>query len=153
VGVSVFLAATAVSPAAELEAFLQDRTSDGAVATFTGLVRATGHDGQSVGALKLDAYPALTERSMQEIGEAAAARFGLTDVLIVHRSGEVSPGAAVVFVAAAAPHRREAFEGVDYLMDRLKTDAAFWKSETGPSGPRRIEPAPRDAADRARWSD
>jgi len=29
-----------------------------------------------------------------------------------------------------------AFDAVDYLMDRLKTEAAFWKREHGPGGAR-----------------
>ena len=57
----------------------------------------------------------------------------------------------IVFVAAAAVHRRAAFEAVDYLMDRLKTDALFWKREDGVDGPRWIEPTEGDRADRARW--
>ena len=72
---------------------------------------------------------------------------------MVHRCGEISPGETIVFVAAAAPHRREAFAAADYLMDRLKTEAAFWKRETGPAGARWIEPLDEDRAARARWKD
>ena len=50
---------------------------------------------------------------------------------VVHRCGEIAPGEPIVFAAAAAPHRRAAFEAADYLMDRLKTEAAFWKREDG----------------------
>ena len=72
-------------------------------------------------------------------------------VRVVHRCGAIAPGEAIVFVAAAAVHRRAAFEAVDYLMDRLKTDALFWKREDGVDGPRWIEPTGGDRADRARW--
>ena len=58
-----------------------------------------------------------------------------------------------MFVAAAALHRRAAFDVVDYLMDALKTDAVFWKREDGVDGARWIEPTEADRADRARWSD
>ena len=44
-------------------------------------------------------------------------------MLIVHRIGKVSPGEPIVFVAAAAAHRRGAFEGADFLMDYLKSRA------------------------------
>ena len=57
-----------------------------------------------------------------------------------------------MFVAAAAAHRRAAFEAVDYLMDRLKTDALFWKREDGVDLSSWIEPTEADRADRARWS-
>ena len=74
----------------------------------------------------------------------------LTDVAIVHRCGAMAPGEAIVFVAAAARHRRAAFDAVDYLMDRLKTEAPFWKREERGDGARWIEPPDSDRADRAR---
>ncbi|MBU3971554.1 MAG: molybdenum cofactor biosynthesis protein MoaE, partial [Alphaproteobacteria bacterium] len=85
--------------------------------------------------------------------EAAAERFAVTDLVVVHRGGDIIPGETIVFVAAAAAHRRAAFEAADYIMDRLKTEAAFWKREAGPSGARWIEPVEEDRAALARWKD
>ena len=124
----------------------------GAIASFTGLARPTTKDGAPIHRLFLDHHSRLTRRSLDEIA-ASAERFGVTAVRIVHRCGEIAPGEAIVFVAAAAPHRRAAFEAVDYLMDRLKTDALFWKREDGVDGSRWIEPTEADRADRARWND
>jgi molybdopterin synthase catalytic subunit len=56
-------------------------------------------------------------------------------------------------VAASAEHRRAALEAVEFLMDRLKTEAPFWKKEHGPGGERWIEPRAQDYADAARWRD
>lgn len=137
----------------DLEAFLRGRTGDGAVVSFTGLARGTARDGSAVTRLRLDWYPGMTERSLQVIAEAGAARFAVSDLLVVHRCGEVLPGETIVFVAAAAPHRRQAFLAADHVMDRLKTEAAFWKWEQGPAGGRWIEPAETDRADNERWSD
>jgi len=122
----------------------------GAIASFTGLARPTTKDGAPVHRLFLDHHSRLTRRSLDEIA-ASAERFGVSAVRIVHRCGEIAPGEAIVFVAAAAPHRRAAFDAVDYLMDRLKTDALFWKREDGVDGSRWIEPTEADRADRARW--
>jgi molybdopterin synthase catalytic subunit len=58
-----------------------------------------------------------------------------------------------VFVATASAHRRAAFQAADYLMDRLKTEAVFWKREDTKEGPRWIEPTSEDHADRKRWND
>ena len=77
---------------------------------------------------------------------------GCPPLRIVHRSGAVAPGETIVFVAAAAVHRRAAFEAADYMMDRLKTDAIFWKREDGPGGSRWIEPGEDDYKARERWS-
>ena len=133
-------------PGALLTAFCAGRSRTGAVVSFTGLTR-----GGDVTRLELEAYPGFTEAEIGRIAETARARFGLHDLLVVHRIGEIAPGEAIVFVATAAAHRREAFEAADHLMDYLKTRAPFWKKEHGPDGARWIEPTPRDLADAARW--
>jgi molybdopterin synthase catalytic subunit len=137
-------------PGDELAAFAARVPGAGAIASFTGLVRAES-DGTPVTLLHLEYYPALTARVVSAIGEDARARFGLAGLVIVHRHGAMAPGEPIVFVAAAAGHRRAAFGAVDYMMDRLKIEAPFWKREQGPDGARWIEARPEDAEDRARW--
>ena len=139
-------------PAEELEHFIAASAGDGAVVSFVGLARPADAAGEEVTGLFLDSYPGMTEKSLEAIAADALARFAISAVHIVHRSGAVAPGAPIVFAAAAARHRRAAFEAADYLMDRLKTDAAFWKKEQKLDGPAWIEPSEADRADRARWS-
>lgn len=124
----------------------------GAIVSFTGLVRGTSN-GAAVTRLDLQHYPGFTGRAIEEIAEAARARFDIAGLVIVHRYGSLAPGEPIVFAAVAAAHRRAAFDAVDYLMDRLKTEAPFWKREDGPSGPRWIEARASDHADRARWAE
>ncbi|MEA3011118.1 MAG: molybdopterin synthase catalytic subunit [Sphingomonadales bacterium] len=137
-------------PGAELAAFAARVAEVGAIVSFTGLVRGRSGGGE-VSGLELDHYPAFTEKTIAGIGAEAEARFGLAGLIIVHRHGAMAPGEPIVFVAAAAEHRRAAFEAVDYMMDRLKTEAPFWKREQGPGGDRWIEARPADLEDRARW--
>ncbi len=139
--------------AAELGAFMQGRTEDGAVVSFTGIARGRASSGEAVATLYLDHYPGMTEQSILDIAKAGAERFDVSDVLVVHRCGAIAPGEAIVFVATASRHRGEAFAAADYLMDRLKTEAAFWKREEGAGASRWIEPTDTDRARRARWSD
>ena len=121
--------------------------------SFTGLARAeTGDGGDGRAGSTSIIIPASPKSPCEDIA-ASAARFGVDAVRIVHRCGAIAPGEAIVFVAAAARHRRAAFEAADYLMDRLKTDAIFWKREDGVDGARWIEPTEADRADRARWSE
>ncbi len=134
-----------------LTAFSAGRLDAGGVVSFTGIARRAT-DGQPVTTLELDAYPGFTEPAIEAMEAEARARFGVQDLLVVHRYGPIAPGEAIVFVAAAAEHRREAFEAADYLMDRLKTQAPFWKKETGQDGIRWIEPRVRDYEDIQRWS-
>jgi molybdopterin synthase catalytic subunit len=149
----VRLEPAALRPAAELERFTAARDGDGAIVSFVGIARSANAAGEKVTGLYLDSYPGMTEASLEAIARDALARFAVSEVAIVHRCGMVAAGQAIVFAAAAAAHRRAAFEAADYLMDRLKTDAAFWKREDGLDGSAWIEPLERDRADRARWSD
>ena len=136
-------------PGALLGGFCAGRSETGAVASFAGLARA--EQGRA-SLLELEAYPGFTEDQIGLMAEAARERFGLHDLLIVHRIGQIAPGEAVVFVATAAAHRRAAFEACDHLMDYLKSRAPFWKKEHGPGGARWIEPTAADRTDAERWS-
>ena len=126
--------------------FLTAHGQDGAVASFTGVVRGEADY------LYLDWYPGMTEASIEAIAEAARVRFGVTEVCVLHRCGRVDRGQAIVFVAASAQHRRAAFEAVDYMMDRLKSEAALWKREVNQEVDWWVEPRAEDAASLKRWS-
>lgn len=145
---SVLLQSGPFEPGALLTAFSAGRSETGAVASFTGLARAE-QGGTDI--LELEAYPGLTDAEIARIAGDAAQRFGLQDWLVVHRVGRIAPGEAIVFVATASAHRREAFEACDYLMDYLKSRAPFWKKSHGPDGARWIEPTDRDRTDVERW--
>lgn len=146
------ITAELIDPGAELGLFLDKLDRDGAVANFVGIARPTASDGAQVIALFLDHHPSLTLSSVSEISAAAQSRFGLSAVCAVHRYGKVLPGEAIVFVAAASPHRRAAFQAADYMMDRLKTEAIFWKREETGDRARWIEPTDADRDDVERWS-
>lgn len=150
---TVRLADTPFAADRELAEFTAALEGEGAVVSFTGIARPRTQSGGEVERLVLDHHPRLTLRSMEEIAAAARERFGISVLRIVHRCGAVAPGDTIVFVAAAAMHRRAAFEAADYMMDRLKTDAVFWKREETAEGARWIEPRDDDHEARARWSE
>ncbi|MHB8283528.1 MAG: molybdenum cofactor biosynthesis protein MoaE [Caulobacteraceae bacterium] len=137
----------AFEPGALLTEFCRGRRETGAVVSFTGLVRADAR----VQALELVAYPGFTDAEIARMADAARDRFDVQDVLIVHRTGVMAPGEAVVFVAAAAAHRRAAFLAADHLMDYLKSRAPFWKKSHDADGARWIEPTATDYNDASRW--
>ena len=120
----------------------------GALVQFTGLVRPTN----GTRALILHHHPGMTLQSMEALGTETRSRFDLTALGIVHRVGRIAPGEPVVWVGAAARHRRAAFEAVDFAMDHLKSDALFWKQEERMDGTHWIEPTERDHSDRQRWT-
>ena len=145
---TVRLTTVTFDPGVELTAFCAGRMESGAAASFVGIARG---EGGAATALQLEAYPGFTEVEIGKMADAATTRFSLHDVLIVHRHGAIAPGEAIVMVATASAHRREAFEACDYLMDYLKSRAPFWKKEHGPDGARWVEPTARDLDDIARW--
>ena len=138
-------------PEEELAALIGHASGDGAVVSFTGIARAGSKGGGAVYRLVLEHHPALTLQSLEEIAVEAAARFDVSHVRVVHRCGDIAAGEPIVFAGAAAVHRRAAFEAADYLMDRLKTEAVFWKREVGEAGSEWIEPTEADYSDRERW--
>ena len=138
-------------PSVELANLIEAASNDGAVVSFVGVARPQSKDGANVDRLVLEHHPRLTLKSLEDIAVEAAERFDVSQVRVVHRCGEIAAGEPIVFAAAASPHRRAAFEAADYLMDRLKTEAVFWKREEGPAGSNWIEPTETDYADRGRW--
>lgn len=150
---STSMASVGLEPGAESAAFHSSLEEAGAVVTFVGLARPKAADGTDVLSLFLEHHPRLTERSLQDIAEHAGRKFDVEAIRVVHRCGKVAAGEPIVFVAAAALHRRAAFEAAEYAMDRLKTDAVFWKREDAVDGSRWIEPTIIDHVDRARWSE
>ena len=133
-------------PGAELERL---RTAlvgrAGAVVSFTGLVRDL-NAGETVGQLTLEHYPGMTEKALAAIEAEAVERWELVDSLIIHRVGPLSPGDRIVFVAAAAAHRKAAFRACEFMIDTLKTNAPFWKKEATAGGSRWLSPAENSPA-------
>jgi molybdopterin synthase catalytic subunit len=137
-------------PQAELAAFAAGHREAGALASFVGLCRA---EAGAVTSLHLDHYPGFTEAEIAKIEAAARERFDLIDTLVIHRSGTVQPGEPIVLAAALSSHRKAALQAVDFLMDYLKTQAPFWKRESGPEGERWIEPRADDYQARDEWKE
>jgi molybdopterin synthase catalytic subunit len=102
----------------------------GAVSVFVGRVR--GDDG--VSALTLEHYPGMTERALDALARQAVERWPLGAVTIIHRVGTLRPGDQIVLVVTASAHRVAALESTAFLIDILKTQAPFWKKETGAGG-------------------
>ncbi len=145
---TVRLSAEPIDPGALLSGFSRGRAESGAVVSFTGVARA---EAGRIRGLVLEAYPGFTEAAIAATLQDARRRFSLHDALVIHRTGEMAPGEPIVFVAAAAAHRREAFQGVDFLMDYLKSRAPFWKKSVEADGHRWILPSEKDYEDAARW--
>jgi molybdopterin synthase catalytic subunit len=102
--------------------------SDGAVATFLGLVR--NHNvGRRVEHLAYEAYEALALKAFERITAEIAARWPDVRLALHHRTGRIEIGEASVAIAAASPHRAHAFSACRYTIERVKQIAPIWKRE------------------------
>ncbi len=115
------------------------RPGNGGICTFHGIVR-DNMDGRPVVKLEYEAFEPMALQELERIGRQAEERWGLTDVEIEHRIGELRIGEASVVIAVGAPHRAEAFEACRYIIDTLKTTVPIWKKEWYRDGAVWIEP-------------
>ncbi len=101
----------------------------GAVASFTGIARTDAGDSGAVTSIELEHYPAMTQAALHSLVDAAESRWDLLGCVLIHRIGKIAVGEEIVLVGATSLHRDAALSAVSFLMDRLKTDAPFWKKE------------------------
>ena len=109
--------------------------------------------------LSPDAEPWLRAPSIEAVEteiarhvEEARTRWLLQGVTVIHRYGRLVPGDNIVLVLTASAHREAAFQAAEFLMDYLKTQAPFWKSEERADGRRWVEAQASDDDATARWT-
>ena len=124
----------------------------GAVVSFIGLVRDISNTG-TVSSLYLEHYPAMTEASIERIVLKAQQRWSLLDMVVIHRVGKLHPEDQIVLVIVAAAHRADAFAACEFVMDLLKTEAVFWKKETGDDDSVWIESTLDDVSRSREWQE
>ncbi len=105
----------------------------GGVVTFVGAVRDHSR-GHAIQHLEYEAYAEMAVQEMDRIVRRAAERWPGTRLAIAHRVGHLEIGDAAVVVAAAAPHRAEAFEACRFAIDTLKETVPIWKKEVATDG-------------------
>jgi molybdopterin synthase catalytic subunit len=105
----------------------------GGVCTFTGLVRRQSR-GVTVIRLDYEAYGAMAEKVMHALIAEIEAEVPGARLAVEHRVGTLTIGDAAVVIAAAAPHRAEAFTACRALIDRLKDRVPIWKREHDADG-------------------
>jgi molybdopterin synthase catalytic subunit len=99
----------------------------GAVTSFLGLVR-DHHAGRGVTRLEYSAYAPMAEAECARIVSEAEVRWPVR-VALEHRIGTLESGDAAVAIAAAAPHRDEAFAACRFVIEEVKRRVPIWKKE------------------------
>lgn len=98
----------------------------GGIVTFSGTVREWTEDIQTQ-KIGFTAYEEMAQKELEKLAALIEAQGA--SVVIVHRLGELALMEEAVFIGVAAPHRKEAFEWCQYLIDTLKSDVPIWKKE------------------------
>ena len=121
---------------------------DGAVVTFAGLVR-DHNQGRRVQFLEYEAYEPLAVRALQHIVDEAKQLWPSARVATHHRIGRLEIGEASILIAAASPHRADAFAACRYTIERVKQIVPIWKHEHFEGGDVWLEGATADPEDAA----
>jgi molybdopterin synthase catalytic subunit len=116
-----------VIPAAEIVAGIK-AGSDGAVCVFDGIVRDNSR-GRKTLYLDYEAYREMALEQMRGLSGEAVTKFGVRDVVLVHRLGRLEVGETSVLVVVASAHRGAAFDACRWLIDTLKKTVPIWKKE------------------------
>jgi molybdopterin synthase catalytic subunit len=106
----------------------------GAIVVFDGIVRD-----DDIREMQLEAYRDVAEGELEGIARDAKERFGLLSVDIVHRVGRLSVGENILVIVVGAGHRKEAYEGSRYIIERIKAGVPVWKKEIRSDGSAWVE--------------
>ena len=137
--------------AREIAALTHGRSDIGAVVSFSGICRGA-EGGSAIAALTLEHYPGMAEAEIKRHADEAVTRWPLTGRTVGHRVARITPGGNTVLVLTASAHRQAAFHAAEFLMDYLKANAPFWKSEESAAGANWVDAHDRDDLAAARWT-
>ena len=110
-----------------------DSKGCGSVVSFVGLTRDV-EDGVLVKGLEFDAWENELPRVLQRIAEEAISTFGVSFIVMSHRTGFVEPGQEIVCIHVGSAHRAEGFTACSWLISELKRQAPLWKKELREDG-------------------
>ncbi|MEJ2162074.1 MAG: molybdenum cofactor biosynthesis protein MoaE [Robiginitalea sp.] len=107
----------------------QSKTDIGAHDIFLGQVRADEIDGKMVRAIEYTAYETMALEKISEIREDAFDKFTLSCMHIYHSLGEVAVGEICLFVFVSSPHRKEVFDALHQVVERIKKELPVFGKE------------------------
>lgn len=117
----------------EIEAIKTVSRNIGGITTFLGTGREL-NKGENITKLNFEHYPEMAEKKLAEIREKAIQDFGIIDMIIIHRIGELDIGENIVLIVAAGEHRGETFKACEWAIAELKRTTPIWKRETTSHG-------------------
>ena len=98
----------------------------GAVIYFLGVVRELEGE-KNIAALDYEAFEKMAVHQFEKIFDALEKRWPVETIRVVHRIGPVAVNEPSLWVEVAAPHRAEAFEACQFLINEMKKVVPIWK--------------------------
>jgi len=117
----------------EIEAIKKVSLNIGGITTFLGTGRELSK-GENISKLDFEHYPKMAEKKLEEIRIQAIKDYGIIEMIIVHRIGEIDIGENIVLIVAAGEHRKETFKACEWAIAELKRTTPIWKRETTSTG-------------------
>lgn len=110
------------------------RRTTGAIVMFIGVVRD-----DTIESIEIEAYEEVADKDLHEIRDEAVAKYDLQEVTIVHRVGNLQVGDNILLIVVSAGHRKQAFSGCEFILERIKERAPIWKREILSDGDRWVK--------------
>ena len=98
----------------------------GAVNYFSGIVRE-GEEGKKIKAINYEAFEKMVLHQFDLILNEIEERWPIESIRLVHRIGKVNVNDSSLWVEVVSPHRNEAFEACQWLIDEMKKKVPIWK--------------------------
>ncbi|MDN6409022.1 MAG: molybdenum cofactor biosynthesis protein MoaE [Tetragenococcus halophilus] len=98
----------------------------GGIVVFSGTVREWTGTIQTK-EIEYTAYQKMAIKELEKLTSEVEKKGA--SAIVVHRLGSLALSEEAVFVGVAAPHRKEAFAGCQYIIDHLKETVPIWKKE------------------------
>ena len=117
----------------EIEAIKKVSRNIGGITTFLGTGRELSK-GENISKLDFEHYPKMAEKKLEEIRIQAIKDYGIIEMIIVHRIGEIDIGENIVLIVAAGEHRKETFKACEWAIAELKRTTPIWKREPTSTG-------------------
>ena len=117
----------------EIEAIKKASKNIGGITTFLGTGRELSK-GENISKLNFEHYPKMAEKKLAEIRLQAIKEYGIIEMIIIHRIGEIDIGENIVLIVAAGEHRKETFKACEWAIAELKRTTPIWKRETTSTG-------------------
>lgn len=105
------------------------KTNIGGHSIFLGQIREDSINDKKVWSIEFTAYQEMAFEKSHEIREEIITKYGLTCAHIYHSLGNINVGEICLFVFTSAPHRKEAIDACDEMVDRIKKEVPLWGKE------------------------